>query len=139
MEIIHNLELTRLKAENQGRIEVAKQKVLIEGGGAKGETAEGAARTRAEVEEMREIYEIKMEEAKDKREEELKGIFRAIKADYKMKLERESTRIQREHQMKAQTECEGLKIRQEEDIDRMLASKREMREKILISKLQMEK
>ena len=54
MEIIHNLELTRVKAENKGRIEVARQKVMIDQGGIKGETAEVAKKMRKEVEELRE-------------------------------------------------------------------------------------
>jgi hypothetical protein len=29
MDVIHNLELSRVKAENEGRIEMARQRLLI--------------------------------------------------------------------------------------------------------------
>ena len=105
MDIIHNLEVTRLKAEAEGRLGVAKQKMLIERGGNGGETSEECARLRAEVEEFREQCETRLDEIRDKREDELKGIIKAMKADYQAKLEKEESRIYRAYQQKAQEEC----------------------------------
>ena len=95
MDILHSLEVTRVKAEAEGRLGIAKQKMLMEGGGARGETSEECARLRSEVEALREQCETRLDEARDKREDELKGIMKALKTDYQARLEKEETRIQR--------------------------------------------
>lgn len=139
MDILHNLEVTRVKAEAEGRLGIAKQKMLMDGGSARGETSEECTRLRTEVEALREQCESRVEEARDKREDELKGIMKALKADYQAKLEKEETRIQRQYQQKAQEECFMLRQRQEEALDRMQGTKREMRDKVLSVRMQSEK
>ena len=98
MDILHNLEVTRVKQESQARLDIAKQKMLLEGGGARGETAEECARLRVEVEQAREGCETRWEEAREKREEDLKAIIKSLRGEYHAKLDKETTRIQRSYQ-----------------------------------------
>lgn len=117
---------------------MAKQRLLIDGG-AQGETAEECAKLREEVESVRELCENGIEEARDKREEDFRRIVKTLKVEQKTKLEREEARIHRVYQQRAQEECFRLRQRQEEAVDRMQATKREIRDKILVIKLQAEK
>ena len=120
-----------MKQEGEARLEIAKQKMLLESGGARGETAEECARLRAEVEAAREAAEARYEEAREKREEDFKAVMKALRADMQTKLDRESTRVQRVYQQKAQEDCFSLRQRQEEACDRRAAARRDLRERLL--------
>ena len=96
MEIIHNLELTRLKSENESKIGLAKQRMLVKEAG-KGETAEECLKLRREVEEMREECQERVRIAREKREEELRVQLKAFKTELQAKRDKEETRIQREY------------------------------------------
>jgi hypothetical protein len=90
---------------------------------------------RGEVEAAREEAEARQEEAREKREEDFKALLKSLRADYQTKVDRETTRIQRSYQQKAQDECYLLRQRQDEAVDRIQATKREMRDRVLTNRL----
>ena len=139
MDILNNLEVTRLKVESQARIDIAKQRMMQEGIGARGETAQEWNRLRMEVERDREEAENKVEEARERWEEDFKATLKSLKSDYDTKLDRDSTRIQRAYNLKAQEECLSLRQKQEEALERIQTTKRELRDKFLFKRLNTEK
>jgi len=70
-----------------------------------------------EVERDREEAENKVEEARERWEEDFKATLKSLKSDYDTKLDRDSTRIQRAYNLKAQEECLSLRQKQEEALE----------------------
>ncbi len=96
MDILHNLEITRIKGECESRIEISRQKMLVEQAG-RGDTAEECLKLKQVVYELRDQCDEKLREAREKREEEIKAQIKLWRSDLYEKRDKEEARIYREY------------------------------------------